>query len=97
MHDITNDTAKDNKVEAVDCFAYLALGCWGETAGLEDETEAIQWRGISPGQFTRSTAQIRWMRKACEFLAACKTFESTFRVFCEFCDGQESVSPLLPL
>ncbi|KAL8874727.1 MAG: hypothetical protein Q9198_006825, partial [Flavoplaca austrocitrina] len=89
VHDITNDTAKDNKVEAVECLAYLALGCWGETAGLEYETEAIQWCGISPGQFTRSTDQIRWMRKGCELLAACKTFESTFRVFCETCNSQE--------
>lgn len=97
VQDIAIDTAKDNKVEAVECLAYLALGCWGETAGLEDETEAIQWSGISPGQFTRSTAQIRWMGKDCEFLAACKTFESTFRVFCETCDSQELVGPLLPL
>lgn len=96
LHDIANKTAKDNRIEAVECLAYLALGCWGDTAGLEEATEEIQSSGVPPEQTSQSTAQMRWMRKGCELLAACQTFESTFRVFCEICDSQELVGPLPP-
>ncbi|KAL8661566.1 MAG: hypothetical protein Q9168_008372 [Polycauliona sp. 1 TL-2023] len=80
---------KDTEVEVVECLAYLALGCWGDTAGLENETEEAPWSGTSPGRFTQSAAQIRWIKRDCEILAASPIFDSVFRVFRETCDGQE--------
>ncbi|KAL8992042.1 MAG: hypothetical protein Q9169_007418 [Polycauliona sp. 2 TL-2023] len=89
VHDIKKGMTKGNEVEVVECLAYLALGCWGDTAGLKDETEESEWSGIPAGRFTHSAAQIRSMRRGCEVLAACQSFETVFRVFHETCDSQE--------
>ncbi|KAL8645443.1 MAG: hypothetical protein Q9226_007300 [Calogaya cf. arnoldii] len=83
VQDMEKGMTKGNEVELIECMSYLALGCWGDTAGLEEESEEPH------DQFARSAAQIRWMRRGCEVLAACQTFESAFRVFHETCDGQE--------
>ncbi|KAL8846492.1 MAG: hypothetical protein Q9221_008416 [Calogaya cf. arnoldii] len=83
LQDMEKGMTKGNEVELIECMSYLALGCWGDTAGLEADSEEPQ------DQFARSAAQIRWMRRGCEVLAACQTFESAFRVFRETCDGQE--------
>lgn len=94
---IVKGITQKNEVEVIECLAYLALGCWGDTAGLEEDMEDTQWSGVSGGQFARSAAQIRWMRRGCESLVACQVFESAFHVFCEICDSQELVGPLPPL
>ena len=87
----------EHDAEVVECLAYLALGCWGDTAGLEEDMEEAQWSGISDDGFARSATQIRWMRSGCEGLVGCRAFETAFHVFRELCDSQESVGPLPPL
>ncbi|KAL8749025.1 MAG: hypothetical protein Q9199_007942, partial [Rusavskia elegans] len=89
VNSIEKGMTLENEVEVVECLAYLALGCWGDTAGLEEDMEGTQWSGISNAEFARSAAQIRWMRRGCESLVACQVFDSAFRVFRGICDSQE--------
>ncbi|KAL8932850.1 MAG: hypothetical protein Q9216_006643, partial [Gyalolechia sp. 2 TL-2023] len=69
---VENAKKQEDEMEAIECLAYLAMGCWGETAGLEkDRTEGSmtgnpnqnQWGGMAPGQFSHSTLQMEWMRR----------------------------------
>ncbi|KAL8728557.1 MAG: hypothetical protein Q9166_005290 [cf. Caloplaca sp. 2 TL-2023] len=81
---IDDGRAGEKEIEAVECLAYIALGCWGDTAGVTDNTEEAgtkeenskpnHWGGMTPGQFGQSTWQIKWMREGCENLAACGAF-----------------------
>ncbi|KAL8798539.1 MAG: hypothetical protein Q9200_007751, partial [Gallowayella weberi] len=104
VRNVVDDTrSQEKEVEAVECLSYLALGCWGDTAGQEEETRKDEAENVSDGdhrdgipaaQSTRTTLQIKWMREGCEILAACGAFQGAFDVFRRMCDSQESVSPL---
>lgn len=94
---------EEEKVDGVECLAYLAMGCWGETAGVEEETgeqprtedaERDQWGGMQEEHFPKSTTQIEWIRKGCELLARCGAVKCAFDVLRRACDGEQSVGPL---
>ncbi|KAL8788999.1 MAG: hypothetical protein Q9213_001408 [Squamulea squamosa] len=86
---LQDNSAQATEIEVVNCLAYLALGCWRDTAGLEEEMEDNQWRGTPTAQFARSASQIKWMRKGCEILTACGAFQYAFRVLRRTCESQE--------
>ncbi|KAL8809627.1 MAG: hypothetical protein Q9223_007897, partial [Gallowayella weberi] len=99
VRNVVDDTrSQEKEVEAVECLSYLALGCWGDTAGQEEETRKDEAENVSDGdhrdgipaaQSTRTTLQIKWMREGCEILAACGAFQGAFDVFRRMCDSQE--------
>ncbi|KAL8696549.1 MAG: hypothetical protein Q9224_002735, partial [Gallowayella concinna] len=79
---------QEKESEAVECLSYLALGCWGDTAGLEEKTgidkaetdsKRDHWGRIPPSQSPQTTLQIKWMREGGETLAACGAFQDDQR------------------
>ncbi|KAI4177548.1 MAG: hypothetical protein LQ348_005808 [Seirophora lacunosa] len=90
--------SKDDEVDSVECLAYLAMGCWGETAGVDgekseekggDDPETAQWGGIEQGQWTKSAAQIKWIRRGCQLLVECGAAQVLFKVLRKACDGEQ--------
>ncbi|KAL8836442.1 MAG: hypothetical protein Q9170_002930 [Blastenia crenularia] len=89
---------QEEEVEVVECLAYIAMGCWGETAGLEDDKtgdhareniEKVEWGGIGPGEFAKSAVQISWVRKGCEVVTGCGAVKCIFHVLRRACDGEQ--------
>ncbi|KAL8720229.1 MAG: hypothetical protein Q9181_007944 [Wetmoreana brouardii] len=89
---------QDGAIEGVDSLAYIAMGCWGETAGLEEKgagdptkesVEEEQWGGTLLSQHSQSTRQIKWIRKACELLASCRAAQCLFDVLRKACDSEQ--------
>ncbi|KAL8921613.1 MAG: hypothetical protein Q9172_003938 [Xanthocarpia lactea] len=90
LRDIVKDcNVQEEEIEVIDCLAYLALGCWGDTAGLVEEPEEDHWIGTPTGQFARPASQIKWMRRGCESLVACGAFQYAFHLLRRTCDSQE--------
>ena len=97
---------EDDEVEAVECLGYLAMGCWGDTAGMEKEAaadsesahlEKAAWGGIPAEQYQKSKEQIDWMRKGCQSLARSRSVQKLFNVLRKACDNEQSVGPLPPI
>ncbi|KAL8767709.1 MAG: hypothetical protein Q9209_005889 [Squamulea sp. 1 TL-2023] len=86
---LQDNNVQATEIEVVNSLAYLALGCWGDTAGLEEEIEDNRWRGTPTAQFARSASQIKWMRRSCGILAACGAFQYAFHVLRRTCESQE--------
>ncbi|KAL9593004.1 MAG: hypothetical protein Q9179_006173 [Wetmoreana sp. 5 TL-2023] len=69
VQDVVADIEKhDGAIEGVECLAYIAMGCWGESAGLEKKSaddptkefiEEKQWGGTLLSQHSQSMRQIR--------------------------------------
>lgn len=106
QHVIETVSSKDEDADGVECLAYLAMGCWGETAGVEEEKseekgvenpETGSWGGMEQGQPTKSATQIKWIRKGCEMLVGYGAAQVLFKVLRKACDGEQSVGPLPPL
>lgn len=104
VHGIVEDIKQQKKTaKGVRCLAYVAMGCWGETAGLvhgtvqdheKDGPEQDQ-RGRSPtSQHPQSTMQIEWIRRGCELLADCGALQSVFDLIRLICESEQSVSRL---
>ncbi|KAI4237138.1 MAG: hypothetical protein LQ352_007955 [Teloschistes flavicans] len=104
VHGIVEDIKQQKKTaKGVRCLAYVAMGCWGETAGLvhgtvqdheKDGPEQDQ-RGRSPtSQHPQSTMQIEWIRRGCELLADCGALQSVFDLIRLICESeQETYQP----
>lgn len=100
---VVEDIEKEKEeIEGVECLAYLAMGCWGETAGLEEkategsprrDSELDQWGRMEQGQYAKSTIQITWIRRGCELLARCGATQCIFNVLRRACDSEQSVGP----
>ncbi|KAL9577431.1 MAG: hypothetical protein Q9212_006369, partial [Teloschistes hypoglaucus] len=104
VHGIVEDIQHRRKtVKGVRCLAYLAMGCWGETAGLVNETiqdsevdgaEQDQGRTSPTSLHSSSASQIEWIRKGCELLAVCGALQSVFDLIRMICESeQESYQP----
>ncbi|KAL9602851.1 MAG: hypothetical protein Q9219_001546 [cf. Caloplaca sp. 3 TL-2023] len=85
-------------VEGVECLTYLAMGCWGETAGLKGDQPADQnqenakqdqWGNMPSGQFLHSLVQIEWIKRGCDMLAGCGAVKCIFGVLRRACDGEQ--------
>lgn len=101
---------EEEEVEGIECLAYLAMGCWGETAGLQKDpneeprkgsarqgADKNQWGGFPQGQWTQSSTQIHWIRRGCELLVQGGAVKCAFDVLRRACDGEQSVGPLPPI
>lgn len=84
------------RVAGVECLAYIALGVWGETAGLPSENDDSRSDGISTEQFHdtygKSTLQIEWIRKDAELLRKLGALGILFDLMRRTCDSERSVT-----
>lgn len=104
VHGIVEDIKTRKKtVKGVRCLAYLAMGCWGETAGLVngtvqdsdiDSAEPDQGQTSPTSLHSSSASQIEGIRKGCELLAVCGALQSVFDLIRMICESEQSVSRL---
>ena len=100
VHDLVKDIERqDGTVVGVESLAYIAMGCWGETAGLREGDDQVVEENSkeTPGgplldEYSQSTTQIKWMSKGCELLAKCGAVQCLFDTLRRTCDSEQSVS-----
>ena len=84
------------RVASVECLAYVALGVWGDTAGLPSENDNLCSEGVSTEQFhdtyERSALQIEWIRKDAELLQKLGALGILFDLMRRICDYERSVT-----
>ena len=84
------------RVKSLECISYIALGAWGDTAGIEVEVEK-QEKGIfgvkGDSRYSKSRLQLRWMVNGAELLCRIGALEKLFDVLRRSCDNERSDIP----
>ncbi|KAL8964362.1 MAG: hypothetical protein Q9183_004504, partial [Haloplaca sp. 2 TL-2023] len=97
VYDLVKDVERqDGTVVGVESLAYIAMGCWGETAGLREGDDQVGKENVkeTPGaplldEYSQSTVQIKWMSKGCELLAKCRAVQCLFDTLRRTCDSEQ--------
>lgn len=92
-------TELSTRVKSLECISYIALGVWGDTAGLVVEEEGSEKdifdvKGNS--QYSKSKLQLRWIVNGAKLLCRIGALQKLFDVLTRSCDNEKSVI-LLPL
>ena len=89
------------RVKSLGCMAYIALGTWGDTAGVEKETgehdvlqSAAQWLD---SQSTKPKYQLSWIIAGVGLLSTLSTVQRLVQILHGLWDSEQSVSRLLSL
>ena len=86
------------RITSLECLSYIALGAWGQTAGLENsEAEAEMERlgfSSSDTQYSRCQYQLSWIRRGVALLARLGTIQSLVKTLYRLSEVEQSVSPL---
>ena len=85
------------RAASVQCLTYIALGVWGDTAGLSTENGESQEKGINTEQkhdtYEKSALQIRWIRNGAGLLRRLGAPGILFDSMRKICVNEESVTP----
>jgi len=92
-------TELSTRVKSLECISYIALGVWGDTAGLvvEEEGSEKDIFGVKGNsQYSKSKLQLRWIVNGAKLLCRIGALQKLFDVLTRSCDNEKSVI-LLPL
>ncbi len=93
-----NDDIFD-RVACLEALLYIALGSWGDTAGLKDDDDpakdAEEKGDDSCHDYDSSSLQIRWMRKGAETILFCSGLQRIYDAFTRICEQEQSVGSRL--
>ena len=88
-----------SRMKGLECISYVALGVWGDTAGLDVGDEGIDsiasdntWIG---SQSTKSKLQLNWMINGARMLCKHGAVQELLDVLQKLWESEQSVSPLL--
>ncbi len=88
-----------SRVKSLECISYVALGVWGDTAGLDikgDETEIrpddAKWLD---SQSTKAKLQLQWIVNGTRLLCKQGAVQKLLDVLARLWESEQSVSPLL--
>ena len=86
------------RVKSLECISYIALGAWGETAGLEEPDDAcglteedVKWLA---SQSTKPRAQLTWIETGVDMLCKLGAVQKLLVVLKNLLESEQSVSPL---
>lgn len=86
------------RITSLECLSYIALGAWGQTAGLENSEAEAEMVGLglssSDTQYSRCQYQLSWIRKGVALLVRLDTIQSLLQTLCRLSEVEQSVSPL---
>lgn len=87
-----------SRVKSLECLSYVALGVWGDTAGLEKEDERSdltaadnKWLDSSN---TKSKLQLKWIVNGTRMLCELDAVQKLLDVLVKLWESEQSVSPL---
>ena len=87
------------RVKSLECLSYVALGVWGDTAGIEKEDQISDfsvadknWLGCSN---TKPRLQLKWIINGTRMLCELNAFQGLLDVLIKLWESEQSVSPLL--
>ena len=88
-----------SRVKSLECISYVALGVWGDTAGLDaaDEEASLtdddtKWLGL---RNTKSKLQLKWIINGTTMLCRHGAVQKLVGVLKRLWESEQSVSPLL--
>lgn len=82
------------RVSCLEAITYIALGVWGDTAGLReggDAKEGAKEASETDTPYELSSLQLRWMRKGAEMILGCCDLQPIFTAFRRICDQEQLV------
>lgn len=82
------------RVPSLEALTYIALGAWGDTAGLREnggDTEEVRDANEAHIPYDSSNLQIHWMRKGVEIILSCSALHPIFNAFRRICDQEQLV------
>jgi len=89
-----------SRVKSLECISYVALGAWGDTAGLDTEEDKV---GLLPSdtkwvesQSTKAKLQLQWIFNGTRMLCKQGAIQKLLDVLIRLWESEQSVSPLLP-
>lgn len=89
-----------SRVKSLECLSYVALGAWGDTAGIELESESIdrteadkKW---AESRNTKPIGQLSWIANGANLLCRNGAVGKLLRVLSKLSESEQSVSPLFP-
>lgn len=87
------------RVKGLECLSYIALGVWGDTAGVEKDDKSSglmpadkNWLGSSN---TRPRLQLEWIVSGTRMLCELDAVQKLLDVLIKLWESEQSVSPLL--
>lgn len=88
-----------SRVKSLECLTYVALGVWGDTAGIEREEQASdltaadkKWLDSSN---TKPKLQLKWIVNGTRMLCDLGAVQKLLDVLMKLWESEQSVSPLL--
>ncbi len=92
------DVHISTRVASLETITYIALGVWGDTAGLredEDTEEGAKEASDADTPYKLSSLQLWWMRKSADMILGCPGLQPIFTAFRRICDQEQLVGSQL--
>ena len=88
-----------SRVKSLECISYVALGAWGDTAGMDvpgDEVDlSVEAKKWVETQNTKPKLQLKWIMNGTRMLCKNGAVQKLFDVLRRLWESEQSVSPLL--
>ena len=87
------------RVKSLECISYIALGVWGDTAGVEKEEQgsdltAVEQKWLDSSN-TKPKLQLKWIINGTRTLCELNAVQKLLDVLVKLWESEQSVSPLL--
>ncbi|KAI4158008.1 MAG: hypothetical protein LQ342_007832 [Letrouitia transgressa] len=85
---------EDSKwIKPLEALGYVALGVWGETAGLEKASSDVdEWQEETKEGYAKSKLQMMWMRNNVGLLCRCGSAETVFTILRRVCESEQDAN-----
>lgn len=94
-----NNPELSSRVKSLECISYVALGVWGDTAGMdlggEEVDLSVQAKKWVDTQNTKPKVQLKWIMNGTRTLCKNGAVQKLFDVLRRLWESEQSVSPLL--
>ena len=88
-----------SRVKGLECISYIALGVWGDTAGVDEQEEggdiSVEDKEWLSSRNTKSTAQLKWIDSGTSALCAHGALQKLLNLLRRILENEQSVSPLV--
>lgn len=86
----------NTRVKILECISYIALGVWGETAGLDVENDSPNLyqsdTNSLDSRYNKSKSQMKWIFDGANLLRKVGAIQGLIDVLRKFCESDQSVT-----
>lgn len=91
-----SNSETSTRVKILECISYIALGVWGETAGLvvENDSPSVYKGDTKPSdsRYNKSKSQLNWIYDGANLLRKVGAIRYLIDVLRKFCESDQSVT-----